>query len=339
MFERSDVVVLGTIQSISDGPVTKTYLVKASNLSEQQPSVLVTVAVDANLKGKPGASFTFVVPQGKGADSMFPTSSQNHRFVFFIQQADRLGSFTVGQKSNPYVLLAPGCSYKLKADTDPILIAADTKVNKALPPMVQLADVVASQMDAKGLSAVNHKSTRFFRYLEELTPERTSDEKPLAAADANAYRHWLTTTLAHKLDLSNEQVAMNFSSLAISWGFRGTNEQAFMRLYKAANGKGMYSNLPPLHIAESMELFPYMPSEVATGAALGFRTFKERKGRILQLVLPRLGESEGLDRSILESLSNLYDKPELNPYVKNDTYQSVPEKVQRAKALFGNIRP
>jgi hypothetical protein len=323
--EVSEVLAVGQVVSVKDGPEVVTMTTADLSKVWREPCKIVTFRPSAFLSGTLPSEVEVLVRPGNGRKRPF-TERANHKLYLFS---------IINQRSNDRDPALAAFAYR-SSFFHPRPLLTD-RFDRSLPPLLRLADLLANQLDShlqapKGLPFADNT----LKWLQEATPMATSYRKALTTEEIQQSQRWLELSLKPRLDLSDPSCSMNFGALAMWWGLREKYAPMFMRSFKAMKGQGLAMRLPALiSTDELVDLFPYISARDADDIARSLgKSGGSRRDEIAKVLIPRIDDYE-LVSAILTALSDLFSMPELAPTTQTGAYPTLPQKIARAKELFG----
>lgn len=176
---------------------------------------------------------------------------------------------------------------------------------------------------------------RFLQLLVQVSPDQIKSigwEVPVPNEDPEASKKWFLETAQPVFEEKPDRL-VDLLALRIFWGI-DKDARRFVEEYEKAPHT-LYGFPPRIQPAHSLRIAAVAPHGIAAAAFINLKRAPELKEDTLQLALQRVGEDQSLDWAILETVSTLFDRPELNPVSTThySTREEILEKIEKLKVF------
>jgi hypothetical protein len=151
---------------------------------------------------------------------------------------------------------------------------------------------------------------------------------------------WIPDAVETIFAPETDQERLDLLAVQIIWG-HVDKEQEFVDIYRANPGMDLSIRTPRMTRESLIQLIDVYPPRRALRVFASFGDALAYREELLRVGVERFGELPELDRAILESLAELYDRPDLHP-MDPDTKrfrEDLSAQKEAARELARNIDP
>lgn len=339
MLDSSDVVVVGTISSVSDSGTSQAVRVDTGDIVDKFPVVIAEVETVAVVKGLPSARFRIAFPKTLTYDSERPTAKnhvfcirQNQPFLFFLQANSDTGFYrTSRDRTTEYSTKWKASS----ADYAPIWLSGTStqywmsvRAAEGGSPIIKLANLLI----ASAIADETSRRASLMQAAQDISPlcfSMFGINKDVEGDELRECIAWRDSVLPVILGRSSHGV-LNSLAIQITWGRRDLSSQ-FATNFLNSKPTDLDAEFPQfLEAQDRIRLLRHPDPHVAAQQFGNVISYVSLKQEIFAIGGPRFGESRDLDIAILYCLSQLYERPDISPYVEN---RKAKENLEREIAL------
>ncbi|MDQ2986962.1 MAG: hypothetical protein M3R13_09635 [Armatimonadota bacterium] len=342
LYETSDAVVAGHVIRSWDGEIGADWRFDTPNTRTDLRIRLVSFRVTRWLKGSGPGEIVIALPREESSEGDAPERaryeiSENSIGLWFLQTPQSTADFRYEMyrswNGSDYMWTAPGAAYAPVDRTNPAsyLRLTTGMAGTFSNPLVQLADLMARN------SAVDPgRKSAFVSWIEDLTPlevKAVGYGRDIEGTELQHFRTWLDADLPTHFPSVSVENRLVQAAIRLFWG-DASAEATFVTLYENNPGR-LLGRFPPISPESAVRLLDKLPIDQARMAFRELRTRNQDRLRITLAGLARFDESHPLDAAILESLSQLWNRPDLNPIENGTVATNLAERKRRARELAG----
>lgn len=325
VFKASDIVIVGEVTGSfysQDG-----YRYRSDTPDTREPIEICEahIRVFGVIKGEPLSEISIALPKSQTWNGTPPDAygysydlRPGKKAIWFLQRSST-GNFTEYLKEQEpivtYFWKAPGQMFSVScrqgAHTSHIPIV-ETSFDSSLPPMLRLADVFARNANLGG-----DAEQEFLELLKDITPMPSDvlrQGKNLTGDELRQYVSWLDNRFPALYPLDSPAKRLNYLATRMWWGeFRQLGSQ-FVDLLIQVGQHAVKAPFPIIaSTADTLRLMPHLDDGGKISMIVALRDDKADKIEITRYALPFFHRDHHTDGALLEVLSQLWDRPDLNP--------------------------
>jgi hypothetical protein len=188
----------------------------------------------------------------------------------------------------------------------------ETAFDSSLPPMLRLADVFAKNANLGG-----NAEQEFLGLLKDMTPvpsDVLGYGNNLTGDELRQYTAWVDNRFPVLYPLDSPAKRLNYLATRMWWGeFRQLGSQ-FVDLLIQTGQHAVKAPFPIIaSTADTLRLMPHLDEGGRVSMIVALRDDKADKVEITRYALPLFHRDHHIDGALLEVLSQLWDRPDLNP--------------------------
>lgn len=183
----------------------------------------------------------------------------------------------------------------------------------------------------------------YLMLIQDVTPLQTmffglGNGKPdLKGKELEQAMYWLENRFGKLYKAMTNSERLNEYAVRMAWGQK-EYEDEFVSLY-LSDPDALEVYFPKMFKIESVLLLAEKGDpDLARHCFLGLRFRKDLKEQITKIAVKRLGETHRLDAGILECLAEIWDRPDLSPFVTEGNMVKIADdlskQIEEAKKLL-----